>query len=822
MKNKKVNFRKCAAAWLLVTVMCVNMLPVLAGLNISMGSAEGAPFHHYDQQEIEKIWGSMEERTDEIVKNMAENPFPSPVEGSGADYGIGMISYAMGNLYLNQNLETCQEYLQHVNEHFNYQIPHTGDHKTYFQMTMLLRIWFLFSSESIYYPGRLTPETEKALLEYFWGFVSTNSRVEDAKLYGDDIYYLQSSGNHHVIKRTSYLLGNQILRNQPKYKEMKLGDGYTPQEHYDAWLNYWKHDIVDRGKRALEVEYAANGYYKYTMDCFMTLREFSESSVLRELSQKYLDVIFADIAVQTDNGLYGGARGRSTRDSNASTPVEVVLFSKWFNTQSAWRVPNATDPMTGESMADRYGIENPKISYHPNLVACAASTYLPLQPLADLVLNYGERGTYEYISRPPGRGNTLSALGAGYYSFEFPSNYIRYSYVTPWYVVGGSTIDRALNYNDVCGQNRQYGIHYTTPEKQSSALSRVFPESERNYSRGFHDLNSVVYKNTMIASSLPEARYYDASVHSDIYICFTADIYETIEEEDGWIFGYVPDGDGYIAVKPTKGKVKEWKDYQYGSSIKGAHFTERRMPVIMQAGSSSEYGTYQAFKEAVKNTSFTWNSFTELEYKTINGDVLTIYTDTTCPKINGKDLDLEPENMIASPYLNGEYGTGVYQLTNMQEEKYTVTFTYDDANEVGVTKMKNRGFIQDWNGEKLTINGSFVSCEQPPVKQGNTYLIPVREAFEALDAQVSWDEAKQTTVIDTDRGKLELTLNQTSAKLNGQSIQLDAAPCTIEEKTMVSANLLKDFFDARVRYEEENKELIIWKGLAAKQQEVAK
>lgn len=822
MRNNRLQLFKRIASCALAIVFCVNMLPVAAGLNVVMGVDEGTPFHHYDRQEIETIWKSMDERTAEVIKNIAENPFPNPEEGSGADYGIGMISYAMGNLYLNQNLETCQEYLQHVNEHFNYQIPHTGDHKTYFQMTMLLRIWFLFSSESIYYPGRLTPKTEEALLDYFWGFVSTNSRVEDASLYEGDIYYLHSTGNHHVIKRTSFLLGNQILRYQPKYKDMKLADGHTPQEHYEAWTNYWKHDIVDRGKRALEVEYAANGYYKYTMDCFMTLREFAESSVVRELCQKYLDVIFADIAVQTDNGLYGGARGRSTRNSDASTPVEVILFSKWFNTQSAWRIPNAKDPMTGELLAEKYEIKNPTTSFHPNMAACAASTYLPLQPLADLVLNYGERDTYEYISRPPGRGSAIASIGAGWYSFEFPSHYVRYSYVTPWYVVGGSTLDRALTYNDVCGQNRQYGIHFTTPEKQSKSLSRVFPESERNYSRGFHDLNSLTYKNTMIASSLPEAKYYDAAVHSDIYICFSKDIYDTLEEEDGWLFGYVPEGDGYIAVAPTKGRIKEWKDYQYDSSVKGVHFTERRMPVIMQAGTSGEYGTFEAFKAAVKKTNFTWNSFTELEYTTINGDVITVYTDTTCPKINGADFDFEPAEMVKSPFLNSTYGSGIYHLENMQNQKYTITFDYDDANEVGITKMKERGYISDWNGEKLSINGSFVSCEQSPVEQNGRYFIPVRETFEALDAQVNWDEATQTAVIDTDRGRLELSLDQATAKLNGQTIQLDAAPCSIQEKTMISANLLKDFFDARIRYEEENCELIIWVGMATEQQEVAK
>ncbi len=772
----------------------------------------GSIFAHYDNGDIQKIWETMDERTLSVIESMADNPFPNPAEGSSADYGIGMVCYALTNLYLNQNLETCQQYIQHVNEHFNFQVPHTGDFKTYFQMSIMLRIWFWFSDESLYWPGRLTAETQNAMLEYFWGYVSSNSKVEDAQLYDKEIYYLQASGNHHVIKRTMHLLANQILKEQDAYKNEKLADGFTPGEHYEAWETYWKHDIVDRGKRALEVEYAANGYYKYTMDCFMTIREFAQSSIIRDLAQKYLDVIFADIAVQTDNGLYGGARGRSTRYSDADTPVEALLFAKWFNTQSSWRIPDAKDPLTGESMAKKYGAPALPSNFHPNMGSCMISTYTPPQPVADLVLNYEERGTHEYTSRPPGRGTALPTQG--WYSFEFPSRYLRYSYVTPSYVVGGYTFDRSFEYNDVMGQNRQTGIHFTTPDKQDSKLSRVFAESERNYSRGFHDLTGVAYKNTMIMQGLPEARYFDASTQSDIYICFTEDIYSTVTEEDGWVFGYVPDGTGYIAVKPSKGKIKEWKAYTEKTKGKtmGLHFTEKFAPVVMQAGSVEEYGSLANFKAQVKKTKMTWNSKYEFEYTTINGDTIKTYTNATVPKINGKTLDLEPENMIKSPFFNGVYGTGVYQLVNQNQETYTIRFAYDDADEVGPSKMFANDFISDWNGVKLRVNGSLVGGEQPPVIEGDTTLVPLRGLFERLDAEVLWDGAEKKITVNGRNTSVVMTVGSKEALVNGKTVQMGIAPQLMNERTMIPVRFVAENLGAKVKWDEENKTVVIWKG----------
>ena len=44
------------------------------------------------------------------------------------------------------------------------------------------------------------------------------------------------------------------------------------------------------------------------------------------------------------------------------------------------------------------------------------------------------------------------------------------------------------------------------------------------------------------------------------------------------------------------------------------------------------------------------------------------------------------------------------------------------------------------------VDGKQLSFDQPPIIQDDRTLVPMRKIFEALDAQVIWDEADQTVM----------------------------------------------------------------------------
>ncbi|ANE45052.1 hypothetical protein SY83_00160 [Paenibacillus swuensis] len=87
--------------------------------------------------------------------------------------------------------------------------------------------------------------------------------------------------------------------------------------------------------------------------------------------------------------------------------------------------------------------------------------------------------------------------------------------------------------------------------------------------------------------------------------------------------------------------------------------------------------------------------------------------------------------------------------------------------------------------------------------QGVT-MVPFRSIAEALDIRVRWDAAAKSIIADgTDSGgskQVILTLNKKTAKVNGQSVSLSAAPVQIKGNVLVPLNFFSSQFGASVAW----------------------
>lgn len=625
----------------------------------------------YEADEIAiKTWDSISERKKLVIDNYFNKPYPSPYESNDPQnpnnvINIGKIGASLSMFYKNIELELANSYISSACIDSNPALNNYQESETYFQMSIISRIFFQYND-------KLTLEAKNAIKEYFWSFINHYSKYNEAQdefVYADGNYYIESTGNHHVVKRTAYLLGSQMLKDDEGYKNRALEDGFNVIQHYNAWEHYWINDFRTRGKKAYEQEYFSNGYDKYTLDCILTMRDTSQSDILREIAEKYLDLVMTDMVVLSNNGVFGGARGRSVRTNEIDRSADSYFHAMFFNNQSSWRIKNVKDPVTKTVLPDnRWTIAG--ISYHPNQIALAASSYKPPFILMDLALN--NKGIYEYESYPIGKGYKISP-GVNRFYMEFPTLYKRYSFVTPHYVVGSMTYDRNEWYSDIQQQNRYVGIHFTTT-KQDPVYSRVFADTQRSYSRGYNDINSVASGSAMLMQAMPEAKYYNEDIHRDIIVGVSKNLYENSVIEDGWMFAYDPYGEGYIAVKPSRGQIEGWDD-STATYIKYLLFTEKHVPIVFQAGSQEEYGGFESFKSAVKNSRFTWVDDDTFEYKSSGyGNKITYYISKRLPKVNDSTIELYSDYLFKSPYLTSEYNSGVVEITNTKNEKYIIDF----------------------------------------------------------------------------------------------------------------------------------------------------
>ena len=101
----------------------------------------------------------------------------------------------------------------------------------------------------------------------------------------------------------------------------------------------------------------------------------------------------------------------------------------------------------------------------------------------------------------------------------------------------------------------------------------------------------------------------------------------------------------------------------------------------------------------------------------------------------------------------------------------------------------------------LYVDGSALQTDAPPTLVSGRTLVPLRAIFEALDADVAWNDAPQTAAAQKDSTQIQVTINQTTAYVNGQPQALDVPAQLINGRTMVPARFVSESLDARVLWD---------------------
>jgi Raf kinase inhibitor-like YbhB/YbcL family protein len=122
--------------------------------------------------------------------------------------------------------------------------------------------------------------------------------------------------------------------------------------------------------------------------------------------------------------------------------------------------------------------------------------------------------------------------------------------------------------------------------------------------------------------------------------------------------------------------------------------------------------------------------------------------------------------------------------------------------------MANVASFLQWNtpfdihveGRKLPVKGEMVNA---------AFLVPVRAAFEALGAVVTWDEDRQTWHAEKDGLSVTQRLGADTATVNGATVQLDHAAVLEKGSMMAPARLLPTVLGAELRWNSADRVLFV-------------
>jgi hypothetical protein len=98
----------------------------------------------------------------------------------------------------------------------------------------------------------------------------------------------------------------------------------------------------------------------------------------------------------------------------------------------------------------------------------------------------------------------------------------------------------------------------------------------------------------------------------------------------------------------------------------------------------------------------------------------------------------------------------------------------------------------------VIVNGKVLPPTPPAVQRSGHVLLPMRMVFEALGAQVKWEDATQTAIGTRGDVVVRMGINQNIAYINDRAVPLDVPPQLIEGSTYVPVRFPAEAFGARV------------------------
>ncbi|MEW6358216.1 MAG: hypothetical protein AB1696_17920 [Planctomycetota bacterium] len=578
-----------------------------------------------EDKELTDVLTGFEARRDAMLKEQVANPYPADGVWRYADF-------ALAALFRNERVGDANDAILKICREFPI------DDQYHWHINLLHRIYFLFHRESKFFPGRLTPEAEAALLERFWNTAREGCKIEYAD--PERTWWIWGSENHGAMRWSGFWGTAQILSKAPDYRDRKYSDGTPVAEMAAAWNRFYRRYARERVGKGMLVE-NGSGYTKYTLQGWYNMADFAEDEILQKRMKMLLDLFWADWAIEQLDAVRGGGKHR--------------IYTGRTSTQGEFS--------QGRGLAWFYfDLGTPK-SQHPSLMCGATSAYRPPLCVVDMALDVEGRGTYEYISRRPGLNLLPKPEGADDDTYVLRPDYggiLRYTYCTPDFVIGASMVEvrPQTDWSNISSQNRWDGVIFA-----GHPDSRIFVQSLKPKKGSVYNTHwSVQNKGALIVQKLKTHKGARG-----FRIWFSGDLKRT--EESGWTFAEAKSA--YAAVRVARGGTR-WEPDTPEQHREETDKTDDGMwlacedeysPIIIEAARKTDFRDCDEFKTAIKKNQLSLKDAV-LQY-TGMGDAgtLTLYTDwTKPPEMNGKAIDFRPKMVYDSPFIQSEWDSGVVVL----------------------------------------------------------------------------------------------------------------------------------------------------------------
>ena len=541
---------------------------------------------------------------------------------------------AIANLVLGRFAPEGNARLRRTAEWFDHPHPNgrTHDGECDFAAMKLCRAFYLFRDSD-----RLEAKTREAIRRFFLG---------------RDFASRHHSENHELLFRASRYLMARALRTETFQAYGRTGAQLAREDA--EWLLHFIRYRAERGWG----EFDSSCYFSPDWECAISLHDFcgsdasltspedaAKDATIRRLSGRMLDLLLTDMAVDSLNGMYGGAHGRiyqvqalDHRDE-ATFPLQYLYFGN-------------VDPAA--------------LGARGTLVDALTSGYRPHPLVVEIALD--RPVAYENRERKH-LHNTADVR-----PMEPVEGSIRkYTYYTPRYVLG------AVQYQDPYPEDCR-GKWYARHEQHewdltvgSRTSARIFTHhpGESGPEHGYWTGDIRCCCGHFLQSRTAVLALYDIPPDQPlqfIHACVPRRAFDEVVEENGFIF--VREEGVFAALRMLGGHVwtteGDWKDLEVQSP-------GGRNGAVCEVGLLEAFGSFDAFRQEIASNELRFDAGEmRLTYASQRAGRLALDTKGR-REVDGASLDLEYPTYDCL-YLKSAWKSGVVEVRK-GDRRLTLDFT---------------------------------------------------------------------------------------------------------------------------------------------------
>jgi hypothetical protein len=318
-----------------------------------------------------------------------------------------------------------------------------------------------------------------------------------------------------------------------------------------------------------------------------------------------------------------------------------------------------------------------------------------------LALDREGLGEFAFLSRKPGEEENVWPRPLGTERSlvcDTESRYLRYSWVTPDYILGCQMDHPASAHSHLSIQRRWQGITF-----KGENGPRIFPwnadmnakgiiNSEVAYFRCVQDENVMLVQQSHGWTQINPDWFPAKNRANQPCGIFFSENLDRIVEKEGWIF--VEHGNAYLALRVVIGEYSQgWtilKDeaspgptselildsYEWNEERTMIRLKDNFAGMIFEASRRDHYQTLELFMADVLDNFILLDKtvvpgYHVLRYKGCGENAKEIYfnlANNEMPMVGGKRVDYSPGMLFESPYLKSEYQSGLVKISKEKQQ----------------------------------------------------------------------------------------------------------------------------------------------------------